>query len=356
MAVDLHPDIVRAINRFADTKLGRRYGRYAKKNYGVGGKRLAAKTVAGEFGGRSTRSGKGVVSSAGARGPAQFIPSTRDAYVAKYGRKDDPWASDLGAIKSMARHHLSTGVAGYNPGMPSYTDYILGQKVNPADMAALRTGRGGGRTRRPGGVSVELEKIRTPGVDRSGERRDLRRQLLLGGKLTQDRLLEYSRGKRELADTPASVRTGDIRVKRGPGRLADKGSDARQDVRTILGPVAKDGWKGSRSVGKRLAARTGLPISSEKRGTVHTASGGVSDHYEGNKDSYAWDLSVAGPTGTKKARWIARQLGVKNWQGGSWLSVTKKINGRTYRFQVGWNVPDHYDHIHMGVDRVDTPG
>src|SRR3712207_4199100 len=101
--IDLHPDVVRAITRVSKSPLGRKYDRFARKRYGVRGSVLAGKTVAGEFGGRSTRTGRGVVSSAGARGPAQFIPSTRDTYRRQYGI--DPWRSDREAIIGMMRHH-----------------------------------------------------------------------------------------------------------------------------------------------------------------------------------------------------------------------------------------------------------
>src|SRR5688572_26477475 len=115
--VDLHPDVVRAIRKLSESKLGRKYDKFDRRRYGLSGPTLAGKTVAGEFGGRSTATGQGVVSSAGARGPAQFIPSTREAYIKQYGV--DPWAGDKQAIKGMMLHHLSTGVEGYNPGMPT---------------------------------------------------------------------------------------------------------------------------------------------------------------------------------------------------------------------------------------------
>jgi hypothetical protein len=347
VAVDLHPDIVAAINEMAETKLGKKFGRWAKRNYGISGKKLMAKQTAGEFGGSSTATGRGKVSSAGARGPGQFIPSTRAAYIKQYGV--DPWKSDKAAFKGMMIHDMGTGVAGYNPGMPTYTNYILGQKINPEDIQALRTGSAGGGGPRPQRPQVKSKMI--PGQSFAPERAQARRALLLApGGIDMQKLLAYKAQVGGLKDVPARQAPDD------PGQLRDKNSPARADVRGILGPISKDHWKGARSAGARLAKSTGLPISSEKRSTVLTASGGVSDHYEGNKDSYAWDLSTSGDAGTKKARYIARRLGVKNWEGGSWLSVTKTINGRTYRFQVGWNVPDHYDHIHLGVDRVDTPG
>lgn len=217
MAVDLHPDIVRAINNFASTPMGRKYGRFAKKRYGVSGKKLMAKTVAGEFGGRSTKSGRGIVSSAGARGPAQFIPSTRAGYIQQYGV--DPWKDDASAIKGMAIHHMGTGVEGYNPGMPTYKDYILGQKINPDDIRALRTGSGagGGGGRRSGGRPGQLSvrETVTPGVSYEAERQDLRRSLLLQkGGPTMAALLQYAQEKNALQDVPEKRETN-IRVRPG---------------------------------------------------------------------------------------------------------------------------------------------
>lgn len=136
--VDLHPDIVKAIRDLSSTTLGRRFDQYARKNYHISGRALAAKQTAGEFGGRSTRTGRGVVSSAGARGPAQFIPSTRQEFIKQYGL--DPWKDDRSAIEALMKYDLQRGVAGYNPGMPTYTNYVLGQKINPADLKALRGG------------------------------------------------------------------------------------------------------------------------------------------------------------------------------------------------------------------------
>jgi hypothetical protein len=300
----------------------------------------------------------------------QFIPSTRDAYKAKYGV--DAWGSDLEAVKAAALHHLSTGVPGYNPGMPSYTSYILGQKINPADIQALRTGAapgrgaGGGGRRAPGMTipgrrrpQMSLTTTTTPGTSMAPERQAARRELLLSGDINLKSLLQYATQKKALRDIPGTAETNlDVRLgPRGKARVqGPRDTDLHpQHVKAGLFEVERDGWKGSQSVGRGLVKASGLPVGSEKRSTVNTASGNVSDHYEGNKDSYAWDLSVTGEHGTKVARKLARMLGSK-WQGGSWLNVVKKIEGRTYRFQLGWNVPDHYDHIHMGVDRVDTPG
>jgi hypothetical protein len=112
-----------------------------------------------------------------------------------------------------------------------------------------------------------------------------------------------------------------------------------------------------------MAKKLGLDAVSEKRDTVNTASGGVSDHYSGNKNAYAWDLSNGGsptPEMDKSAMMIARALGAgKQWkkQGKQGvLNVTKKIDGRTYRFQLLYRTNvggNHYNHNHFGVSRVD---
>jgi hypothetical protein len=216
-AVDLHPDVVEAIRDLADTKLGRRYNRFAKKRYGVRGPILAGKTVAGEFGGRSTRSGRGVVSSAGARGPAQFIPSTRQAYMQRYGV--DPWAGDKQAIKAMMLHHLNTGVEGYNPGMPTYRDYILGQRLNKADRRALKRSdlNGNFTLEGPRRTKVKLDKRVVPGQSFEAEREAARRELLLSGDFDLEKLLAYKASVNSLRDVPARTVPGDLKVKRTQG-------------------------------------------------------------------------------------------------------------------------------------------
>ena len=93
------------------------------------------------------------------------------------------------------------------------------------------------------------------------------------------------------------------------------------------------------------------PLSSQKRSRVKTASGNVSDHYEGNESAYAIDIPAAGRSGDKLLACI-----MKNWNngsnsdydGGSWLNVN--VGG--YRYQFGWRVAGHFDHIHVGVKKV----
>lgn len=91
-------------------------------------------------------------------------------------------------------------------------------------------------------------------------------------------------------------------------------------------------------------------VSSQKRSRVKTASGNVSDHYIGNLSAYAVDIPASGKSGDKLLACI-----MKKWNGGSnsdydggkWLNVNKG----GYRYQFGWRVTGHYDHIHVGVKK-----
>lgn len=84
------------------------------------------------------------VSSAGARGGTQFISSTRQSYVEKYGI--DPWKNPDEAMHATAIFMKTSGLAGYNSGGgQEYIDYILGQKVGVGREAAQ-----GGKRGKPG--------------------------------------------------------------------------------------------------------------------------------------------------------------------------------------------------------------
>ena len=118
------------------------------------------------------------------------------------------------------------------------------------------------------------------------------------------------------------------------------------------------GWGGSFNIAKSLAAMgfaNNLKAVSEKRDRKATASGGVSDHWTGSKDSYAFDLSNGSaptPEMDRAAIQIAAALGVK-YDGKSELVLTTRQNGYRvqviYRSSVGGN---HYNHIHVGARKL----
>jgi len=93
------------------------------------------------------------------------------------------------------------------------------------------------------------------------------------------------------------------------------------------------------------------PISSQKRSKVKTASGAVSDHYEKNLSAYAVDLPTSGTKGDELLACIMKKFdngSHSSYKGGKWLNVN--VGG--YRYQFGWKVKNHYDHIHVGVKKI----
>jgi murein DD-endopeptidase MepM/ murein hydrolase activator NlpD len=107
----------------------------------LSGQALILKTIEGESGGR-----RDAVSSAGAKGWAQFMPGTRASFIHEFGV--DAWRSPEDAVHALTLHMRGkgghpTGLEGYNPGGgSSYVNYILGQKVG-APTARASGGLGG---------------------------------------------------------------------------------------------------------------------------------------------------------------------------------------------------------------------
>lgn len=116
------------------------------------------------------------------------------------------------------------------------------------------------------------------------------------------------------------------------------------------------GWGGSRNLAQAMAAigqRNGLSIASEKRSRRNTTSGNMSDHYQGNKTAYAYDLSNGSaptPQMDATAAQIAAALGVKGWKGG-----VLNVNRGGYRYQVLYRTKvggNHFNHVHVGVRKL----
>jgi hypothetical protein len=125
-------------------------------------------------------------------------------------------------------------------------------------------------------------------------------------------------------------------------------------------PSTGGGWGGTykpATVMRDIALSHGLSVSSEKRNRQSTASGGVSDHWSGSKQSYAYDLAWGSdkPTNAadRAASEIVRRLGGPADWGKTGGNFTKTVNGIRwqvlYRTDIGGN---HWDHIHVGARRA----
>ncbi len=108
----------------------------------LSGAALLAKIVSGE-----SSFNRNSVSPVGARGLAQFMPSSRAEAIRRFGV--DPWRSPDEAVHAAALHlrgkiNGSTGLEGYNPGGgQSYVNYILRQRVGSVGGSSTRSASGG---------------------------------------------------------------------------------------------------------------------------------------------------------------------------------------------------------------------
>ncbi len=109
----------------------------------LSGAALLAKIVSGE-----SSFDRNSVSPVGAKGLAQFMPSSRAEAIRRFGV--DPWRSPDEAVHAAALHlrgkiNGSTGLEGYNPGGgQGYVDYILRQRVGSVGGSGSRSASGGG--------------------------------------------------------------------------------------------------------------------------------------------------------------------------------------------------------------------
>lgn len=136
----------------ADIRSARRWGRLvegiaARYRNPVTGKPLSGEALLLKLAKGESGYDSGATSKAGAHGRTQFMPGTRDAVLKLTGGKVDPWGSVDDAYHAAALHLTgklgnAKGLEGYNPGDPSYTGYILGQRIG--NVGTRRGPSGGG--------------------------------------------------------------------------------------------------------------------------------------------------------------------------------------------------------------------
>ncbi|MGH3715366.1 MAG: hypothetical protein ACRDT4_18165 [Micromonosporaceae bacterium] len=141
-----------------------------------------------------------------------------------------------------------------------------------------------------------------------------------------------------------------------PGGGARPGSDHRRDSTTAwldrieLGR-AREGTTSVARHTKDFMTGRGLAVTSELRDVKYTADGNISDHWVGNRDTYAVDFGSGGNNAVSDddAYALARKYGISDWSPGSYERHTVTIDGKQFSVQLLWRVPGHYDHIHIGI-------
>jgi hypothetical protein len=192
----------------------------------------------------------------------------------------------------------------------------------------------------PGTVPARMPSLAGPGQAPGPSPR----QTLIQGLLTDKSIFDIvpamaaARGRSAPVSAAAPLTAG-VRPPLGKGGVSG--------VASTSGP-----WGGSKPLADSLIRPLGLHVSSEKRERKSTKSGGVSDHWVGSKNAYAYDLGGSVAQMDAAAVKLARQLGLKGYKKGQPLEWTGiRGNHRVqvlYRTNTGGN---HFDHIHLGVRR-----
>lgn len=366
----------------------RRYGpsvnRLARSRYDISGKQLLARLILGESGDRA-----GAVSTAGARGRAQFTPGSREIAVDRFGV--DPWRSADEAVHAAALHLLgkingSKGLEGYNPGDPNYPRYILGQ--HPGKIGGGGSGPAATRAPSSGGAEASAPVLQTPDVgsiDLQGLIAALqpRAQMPSSGGLPDPAF--SARRNVALPAGYQAIQSGGVSPAEKPdiGAILAAASTAGprlpQAQATTPGTaqapalrVAGEGRRGKVIVAPganrqgaalqpvltsflhRVAGLAGEPVR-VGTGTNHdrlTVDGNVSDHWDGHGadlpvpvdsaegDRIATAGLIAAGVPAKRAAAMARRGGLYTLQRGK------------VRIQVIWKTNqggNHHNHVHFGV-------
>lgn len=287
------PEIRRAIVKHAP-----RVERLARERYGISGEALLSKVIEGE-----SSEDHDAVSTADAKSITQFIPSTREDFVKRFGI--DPWRSKEEAVLAATmhldgKHGYTAGLEGYNPGGgEAYVRYILDQPVG----------------------------------HRAGQGRKVTPQLRQARRLARKEGLKVrpkGKGKPKLGElTGEDLSTSSPAIKR---------------------------------LGRVIAGRVGSPleiISAARPGST-TTSGNVSDHSTGNAiDIHALSTRYGSEADQEHGNRIAYEAVIAAGgskaqaqamaENGGALSV---VNDQGVRTQIIWRSDiggDHHNHVHVGV-------
>ena len=166
--------------------------------------------------------------------------------------------------------------------------------------------------------------------------------------IERDDLFEYDVNNESFNDDIANV------------EISGGGGDPTMGFQTAMVGGINNDWDGSMprvlSIAKMIKDKFGVSPSSQKRNKQMTANDNVSDHWVKQLNSYAIDLPtgdvIPGSTKDKKGdkmfKSIVTYLGKPDITSGRW----RNINIEGYRYQIGWRVSGHYNHVHVGVRKL----
>jgi murein DD-endopeptidase MepM/ murein hydrolase activator NlpD len=229
------------------------------------------------------------ISSAGAFGRTQFIPSTAREYGVKPGdsraavksqyRGQAKYLHDLGGSKDRA--HLIAALGGYYGQQgTSYPGKVLGAAAKYYKHLGGGKGGGGGRGRtRTTGGNLQGKLVKTPGVDNSALRTQIQQSYLRpGGKMpSQTALLSMAGQLSQAQDLPGETSlklsrtpTRKVRTKGGKQVSGAGGFPTAKRGKTIgfpyQGTHTLGNWQSDRAVD--IAVPKGTPVLATSDGVV----------------------------------------------------------------------------------------
>jgi hypothetical protein len=287
------------------------------------------------------------VSPAGARGIAQFIPSTAKAYGVNLN--DNRIGDDIeGAARYMRDNLKRTGgdyreaLSIYNSGKPD--GYRRFDETRNYVAKILEGEEPKAKVRKPGREPATYETV--PGVDRSADRQALQRSYLQN-RHDPDALLTLGLSLKDAQDTPSSrikvpgvtnpARGGS--KSQGPGRVRVDAAADRPGART-QGYVI--------DFAREVSAIAGTPVRIGT-GTRHsrlTVNGNVSDHWDGN----AADIPASGRRLVRLGQAALIAAGMSPKKARKQRGGLYNVGGAQIIFATNEG-GNHHDHLHVRPPR-----
>jgi hypothetical protein len=116
--------------------------------------------------------------------------------------------------------------------------------------------------------------------------------------------------------------------------------------------VLDDRWGGTQAIFEQFVhpfmAEYGLEPGSQKR--PYNTGSGISDHFVGATNAYATDYPTF--SGAAAANALGNAMGRGGSSVGTYERFTISVSGRSFSVQILWAVPDHYNHVHVGIHTV----
>lgn len=156
---------------------------------------------------------------------------------------------------------------------------------------------------------------------------------------------------KELPEPAPDTTTKTISV--GGGAQNPKGSASTDDLSKVNitgSQLGSPDWGGTAAIFKQFVhpfmAEYGISPGAEKE-EGHTEG---SDHALYSRNAYATDYPTT--DGGEAANALGRAMGRQGDSSGTFERFEVQVDGKQFSVQILWHVPDHYDHVHVGIQRI----